>query len=127
MEGLFVTGQVLGFVGKKENSNFVIKDVIYPDELKLEKQISHEQVCFIADLQINDSIEKIKIIQNYLQKNRNITILVIIGNFFKVTKENSEILASFIKTFDIETFIIPNINDPTNVLLPQEPINKKKL
>ncbi|ELQ75034.1 DNA polymerase delta, regulatory subunit 55 [Trachipleistophora hominis] len=123
---LFVTGQVLGFIAERNTHSLTIKSVIYPVQLKLTGQLDHDIICFIADLRIRNSMSELNVITDYISNSKKVTDLVIIGDIFdEVTKENADLLAQFLEDFGADAFIIPNINDPTNKLLPQQPISNR--
>ncbi|ELA46637.1 hypothetical protein VCUG_01863 [Vavraia culicis subsp. floridensis] len=125
-EGLFVTGQVLGFLAEKNTHSLTIKDVIYPEQLEQTGQPEHDVICFIADLKIRNSMGELNVVIDYISNSKRVTDLVIIGDLFdEVTKENADLLTQFIENFGADTFIIPNTNDPTNKLLPQQPISNR--
>lgn len=125
-DGLFVTGQALGFLAYKDSLTLTIKDVIYPEELKPENRVANNNICFISDLKIGNGVGELQITMDYIKKNKEISDLVIMGDLFReFTDENVNWLIQFIKILDVNTFIIPNTNDPTNILLPQKPIHKR--
>lgn len=125
-EMFFITGQVFGFIANKESSVLKVKSVIYPDELKPTKNMLTRGICFVGDVQISSNTSELKLILDFVKKNKKVSDLVVVGNLFsKYTKENVDLLSELVKSLGINVFIIPNKNDPTSSLLPQKPISKK--
>lgn len=137
-----VPGQVLGFLLEYTKRKIYLKDILYPErtnkitEENVQKSIARgkageeivttRKICFIANPEIDDQIETLKLIVARLFEEKQPTDIVIIG---KMCLDNSKkqigLLITFLKSLNVQLHIIPNIGDPTNGSFPLNPIKKR--
>lgn len=124
---LLVTGQVLGFLLERVQSEIFLRKYIFPNKIEAEQNTGDQKICFLCDPQVEDSTNEIEIIFQHLNReNYLITDLIIIGKLLKeLEKKKLQIFIDSLKNLPMNIHIIPNIGDPTNSIFPLKPINTK--
>lgn len=126
----FCTGAVLGFVGKKNDSNvFICSDVVFPKPVEPTNKKGSGSVLIVGSPRVGSENQKqLRIIFDYFSMRVDAT--VILGDISK-----DSLLDKFGGIFDglssskenVQLFgrilIVPGPNDPTTLALPQHPFH----
>lgn len=137
-EMFLCSGMVIACVGfENEKGKFVVEEIILPGYYEDKKSYinSNEyKICLCSGIECDfgNNDKKMEIIFD----NINVDEIVIFGNLFGKINEQENIKNGESLTYKIDLFnkiiqkrnikitLIPNINDPTSLLLPQEPFHK---
>lgn len=134
-----IPGQVLGFLLEYTKRKIYLKDMLYPEQFsnttnqtwenppsRKKDNVNGRRICFIANPEINEEIETLKLIIMKVIEEKQPTDLVIIGKMcLNNTKDQFDLLITFLNSLYLQLHVIPNIGDPTNGLFPLNPIKKR--